>query len=343
MSDCLIHFHDRGQEPVASAIAQIHSLLRRAKDVDLRAAEADKSETAHESLLTTIVSLVNETHGLVCRVAAFFEGDGTGDQAALDVADIATMAGITLQERRGLLTHPRPCDHWTFIENCERAVRGVEKSGVVVECALARYLGLAIRTSSGGDLDTALSVRRRYAILRREISSLSAEDATIPRLRGGCRSIAALLGSDEYASMRIGDRRELRMLLYRIQSWLASEHPPASAGERLWDEMRTVVDLLSAVNKRSELVNHDRAALRALFDAVWQNKDAEALRNIAAPLFGLDPELDNLLELRDGGGEEWERWESAVATLIHEKGVLPPRVVPVGVPDQAPERTKSID
>jgi hypothetical protein len=29
--------------------------------------------------------------------------------------------------------------------------------------------------------------------------------------------------------------------------------------------------------------------------------------------------------------------------LIHEKGVLPPRVVPAGVPDQAPERTKSID
>jgi hypothetical protein len=343
MSDCQLSFSDGDHDLAVTAIAQIHALLRRAEDVDLRAAEADKSEAAHESLLTTIVSLVNDMYALVCQVAAFFEEGRPGDQAALDVADIATMAGVTLQERRVLLAHQQPCNHWTFIENCERTVRRAVKSGFAVECALARYAGLPMRTNRGDDLDAALSIRRRYAILRRDVSGFSAQHETVPRLRGGSRSIAALLACDEYASMRIGDRRELRMLLFRIQSWLSSEHPPASLGERLWEEVSTVVNLLRGVNKRSELVSHDGAALTALFDAVRQNAAAGALRNLAAPLFGLDPELDNLLERGESSGEERERWESVVSTLVHEKGVLPPRIVPAGVPDRAPERTKSID
>jgi hypothetical protein len=342
MSDCLMSFSDGDHESVVPAIAQIRALLRRAENVDLRAAESDKSESAHETLLTTIVSLLDETYALVNGVAAFFEEDKMGDEAALDVADIATMAGITLQERRGLLTHQQPCHHWTFIENCERSVRGAVKSGLAVECALARYCGVPMRASHGS-LDAALSIRRRYAILRREVTSLSAQGEAVPRLRGGSRGIAALLACEEYASMRIGDRRELRMLLYRIQSWLSSEPRPASAGERLWEEVSAVVNLLRGVNMRSELVSHDCAALGALFEAVRQNADVGALRNMAAPLFGLDPELDDLLEAGDGGGVEQKRWESVIATLVHEKGVSPPRIVPVGVPDRAPERTKSIE
>lgn len=343
MSDCLMSFYDGDHDLAVSAIGQIHALLRRAEEVDLRAAEADKSEAAHASLLATIVSLVNETYALVCRVAAYFEEGRTGDEASLDVADIATMAGITLQERRVLLTHQQPCNHWTFIENCERSVRRAVKSGFAVECALARYGGLPMRIHRGGDLEEALSIRRWYAILRRDVSGLSAQREAVPRLRGSSKSIAALLARDEYASMRIGDRRELRMLLYRIQSWLASEYPSASSGERLWEEVSTVVNLLRGVNKRSELVSHDGAALSVLFGAVLQNAGTDVLRNIAAPLFGLDPELDDLLETRDGGSEERERWESAVSTLVHEKGVSPPRIVPAGVPDRAPEPTKSIE
>lgn len=322
MADSIMSVQREDLSFAVSAIGEIHALQRRAESVDLRAAESDKSETAHEALFRTIIGLADDTHAAIARIAAHDEED--------DVSDIATLAAIPLQERRGLLAHVQPCDHWSFLESCERAVRGVLKSACAVEAALARQGGLPAQPAGEGDLDIALRIRRRYAALRRAITRSSPDADVATRLSGARASIAVLLQSEEYGSMRMGDRRELRMLQFRIQSWLSSEHPSSASGDRLWEEVTAVANLLNAINRRCELMIHDAAALTALFEAVRAHADLPLMREQAAPLAGLDPDLDALLESEPAGAEEWARWERAITSLLNEKGVSPPCIVPVG-------------
>jgi hypothetical protein len=304
---------------VASSVEMLRDVFQRGQAVDLRAAEPDKSETGHESLLRTILPLLDDAYAIICRVALRFEESAEGNPARTEVADIAALAGMALQERRNLLAHPQPCDHWTYLENCERSLRSLRKSTSVVEGALTRYGHLPRRVDPAADLDSAIRVRRRYAALGRDISRAAAQKLDIqPRLRAVSRSIATLLNCEEYPSMRLGDRRELRMLQFRIQSWLSTDHPSESAGERMWEEIIAVVSLLSNVNRRCELVAHDAEVLARLAAG---NDDVRGLRAAAAPLLGMDSELDGLLDLHLPYGYEPERWQQVIARLAAERGI----------------------
>jgi hypothetical protein len=306
---------------VSRALESIRGVLLRAKTIDLRAAEPDKSETAHESLLRTIGPLLDETLAIIHRVTERFEED-ENDRERVDVADIAALAAMSLQQRRALLTHAQPCDHWMFLENCERSLRSLEKSAAVVESALARYDHLPARFNRAAELTTALAVRRRYATLRREISHATAAYSDLPqRLQSVSRSLATLLNCVEYPSMRLGDRRELRMLQFRLQSWLSAEPRIENAGERTWEEAVAVVMLIGGISRRSELASHDAVVLSDLVAAVAQADDARVVREAAEPLFGLDPELDQLLDIRSPEGFRPERWQAVVTRLANERGI----------------------
>lgn len=305
---------------VARSVEALRRVYEHAQAIDLRASEPDKSEIAHESLLRTIVPLLDEAYAVICRVATRFEEAGEDDPVRMEVADVAALVGMALQERRNFLTHPQPCDHWTYLENCERSLRSLRKSASVVEGALTRYGHLPTRVDRAADLDCALRVRRRYATLRREIARASAQQLDIePRLRAVVRSIAALLSCDEFPSMRLGDRRELRMLQFRIQSWLSGEHPSESVGERTWEEVVTVVNLLSSVNLRSELVTHDAESVAGLAAIAKRTDEPRTLRAAAAPLFGMDPALDLLLDIHVPDSHDRDRWQQVIAQLAAER------------------------
>lgn len=301
-------------------VEALRRIFEFAEAVDLRAAESDKSEIAHEALLRAIVPLLDEAYAVIGRVAARFDEAGGEDAARTNVADIAALAGMALQERRNLLTHAQPCDHWTYLENCERSMRSLRKSVAVVEGALTRYGHLPPRVDRARDLDRALRVRRRYATLRREIARASAQQLDIqPRLRAVSRSIAALLSCDEFPSMRLGDRRELRRLQFQIQSWLSVERPSEVLGERTWEEVIAVVNLISAVNRRSELVAHDARVLGELVAVAESAHGPQLLRATAEPLFGMDPALDLLLDIHVPESNDRERWREVLAQLAAER------------------------
>ncbi len=301
---------------VSGSVEALRLMFGQAQGIDLRASEPDKSEIAHESLLRAIVPLLDEAYAVICRVATRFEEAAEHDPARMEVADIAALAGMALQERRNLLTHAQPCDHWTYLENCERSLRSLRKSTSVVEGALTRYGHLPTRVDRAAELELSLQVRGRYATLRREIARASAQQLDIqPRLRAVSRSIASLLSCDEYPSMRLGDRREFRMLQFRIQSWLSADHPSETVGERTWEEVIAVVNLLASVNRRSELMVHDAQALTRLTAAARSTDDPRTLRAAAAPLFGMDPELDLLLDIHVPDSHDRERWQEVIAQL----------------------------
>jgi hypothetical protein len=307
---------------VSSSAEALRELFQRGQAIDLHAAESDKSESAHQSLLQTIVPLLDDAYAIIRRVATRFEESGDDNPARMEVADIAALAGMALQERRSLLTHRQPCDHWTYLENCERSLRSLRKSASVVEAALTGYGHLPRRVDPASDLDCAIRVRRRYATLGREIARASAQRLGIePRLRAVSRSIASLLNCEEYPSMRLGDRRELRMLQFRIQSWLSTVHPSESVGERTWEDVIVVVSLLGGVNRRCELVAHDAEVLAALTSVAAGDDDIRRLRAAASPLFGMDPELDALLDIQAADGYERERWQEVIARLMAERDI----------------------
>lgn len=307
---------------VSGAVDALRRVFEHANAIDLRASEPDKSEIAHESLLRTIVPLLDEAYAVICRVATRFEEAGEDDPVRMDVADIAALAGMALQERRNLLAHAQPCDHWTYLENCERSLRSLRKSTSVVEGALTRYGHLPTRVDRAADLDCALRVRRRYATLRREIARASTQQLDIQRrLRAVVRSIAALLSCDEYPLMRLGDRRELRMLQFRIQSWLSADHPSETIGERTWEEVIAVVNLLSGVNRRSELMTHDAEILAGLAAVARSTDDPRTLRAGAAPLFGMDPALDLLLDIHVPDSHDRDCWQQVIAQLVAEREI----------------------
>ena len=304
---------------VSGSVEALRLVFADAQAIDLRASEPDKSEAAHESLLRLIVPLLDEAYAVIGRVAARFEETGQDDPVRMDVADIAALAGMALQERRNLLTHAQPCDHWTYLENCERSLRSLRKSTSVVEGALSRYGHLPTRVNRAADLELSLQVRGRYATLRREIERASAQQLEIqPRLRAVSRSIATLLSCDEYPSMRLGDRRELRMLQFRIQSWLSAEHPSETEGERTWEDVIAVVNLLSGVNRRSELTTHDEEVFAGLTAVARSTNDPRTLRAAATPLFGMDPALDLLLDLHVPDSHDRDRWQQVISQLAAE-------------------------
>lgn len=312
------------EEFVARALEAIRGVLVRAKAIDLRAAEPDKSETAHEALLQAIVPLLGEAATIIARVTERFEEDES-DRERVEVADIAALAGMSLQQRRALLGHPQPCDHWMFLENCERSLRSLVKSAAVVEGALARYDHLPARFNRAAELATAVAVRRRYATLRRDVTQAGSPHADVAqRLQAVSRSLAALLNCIEYPSMRLGDRRELRMLQFRVQSWLSAQRPEESTGERTWEEAVAVVMLLGGISRRSELVAHDAALLSDLSAGVTRGDEPRALREAAEELFGLDAELDALLDIRSPDSFRPERWRAVVTRLCIERGATPP-------------------
>jgi len=307
---------------VSASVEALRQVFQRGQAIDLRAAEPDKSEVAHESLLHTLLPLLDDAYAVICRVATRFEESGDDEAARMDVADIAALAGMALQERRGLLTHVQPCDHWTYLENCERSLRSLRKSVSVVAAALTRYGQLPVRVDAAADLDCAIRVRRRYATLGREIARASAEGLDIQaRLRAVSRSIASLLNCEEYPLMRLGDRRELRMLQFRIQSWLSTDHPSETIGERTLEEVIAVVSLLRGVNRRSELVAHDVEILAGLAVMTTRGDDVHILRTAASPLFGMDPELDVLLDINLPDGCTRARWQQVIARLTAEREI----------------------
>jgi hypothetical protein len=60
-------------------------------------------------LLRTILPLLDDMYAVICRVATRFESSADDHPARLEVADLAALAGMALQERRSRLTHPQPC------------------------------------------------------------------------------------------------------------------------------------------------------------------------------------------------------------------------------------------
>lgn len=304
----------------------LDALARRAVAIDLRGYEIADVERIAAELQPRTLGLVGEATELLGAVVAACEQlpaeeripeantgawnaylpfehavDATlaaklGSHQAVD--EIAFIAQLELRQRGERLGRIRAAQgSAVLLGECDSSLRRLRKAMTAVDAAIANVEGVAPVLDFSSELQTSLAIRRAYARFRCQlvVEGSPAEVTLRARFRAVGTQIAILVGWDVYREMRVQDRLLLRDLQRRILAWLRDDSA-SDEGHRLWQDFAACVEMFGLVNRRQELIAHDRELVRALLardaagalagDAAWQ---------AIAPLEGLDPELDTLL------------------------------------------------
>jgi hypothetical protein len=101
------------------------------------------------------------------------------------------------------------------------------------------------------------------------------------------------MGRDVYVHLRISDRVQIRSLQERLIAWFLTPAQDLPAGVRLWQDISGFARLLLDVNKRQELVEHDRQARKEIHLRLAGGGEITLeARRFLDSLFGMDEELD---------------------------------------------------
>jgi hypothetical protein len=190
---------------------------------------------------------------------------------------------------------------WELIEACSSAMREVLKALSALDLTICSYEGLEPGPSFYvTEIQRSLRVRAAYWSFRRDLVAAGppAEGEVRARLRKAACSIAKLAGRDIYPSMRVGDRAMLREFQTKIRGWLVQSRSESdgstSTGLRLFQDLANLAELMLQVNRRAELMEHDRLLLERV-EAQADGASGGALAALEA-IRSRDPHLDALLE-----------------------------------------------
>ena len=312
---------------------QVRRLIDMAQHVDTGGYEDEKPDAIGRELLPRIYALLNEEKAALVVVFDLYETSsaeapaGTlsklkdskfdvrvdrlldAEQSPRRIADIALIARMESSRLRNRIEALSPdASSWEYVELCAKARRQVLKSATAIDRAICELEGLPPRdTWYATELQISLKVRRVYTAFRHSLRRHAPKDdgdltATL-RLVG--TSLAVIVGRPVYEVLRITDRMAIRTLQKRIIGWLRHksrhpENPQRTRAARLWSDINSFADLLTQVNNRSELMEHDLTRLRLTLQAISVAGDeglsASTLRELINPLFGLDDQLDAFID-----------------------------------------------
>jgi hypothetical protein len=120
------------------------------------------------------------------------------------------------------------------------------------------------------ELEMALRVRRTLMALRESIrqSTPQQDVATRPEaarwMEALLDTLKDLCGSNDYRGLRSNDRYAIQGLRTRISAWFGSEHRAAHEANAVLRDAAAFAELLSDINKREILVQHDRCLRNAV-------------------------------------------------------------------------------
>lgn len=235
----------------------------------------------------------------------------SGDPAA-HVADVMFMACWELKQKLGVLTDADDCDAYELYSRCcsarRRAIKALCAAEMVVcdKEKLPSELIPLYRT----ELACALAVRRAFAEFRGRIAqvSLSGDDA-VERVRGVGAAVVRLINSEGYLSTRADDRLRIRKLQRMASEWLRSARAGEANSDDVVAEANALVDTLRNINRRIELIEHDRALADRLYDELFGATPRallnEAILEQLEPLRGREDEIDGLLAMGVQPAEPW--------------------------------------
>lgn len=233
------------------------------------------------------------------------------------ITSIAFVARLAMRARlQAIAALELPARRWELIAAAGGATREIVRSLGAFDAALCEHEGIRSEARPGRreELERALAIRRAYVIFRHDLVTDRPDDLRL-RLRRAGTGIAQLFGTEVYPFMRVADRCALRQLQRRILAWLrgaphaGDDH--ATEGARIFQDLVSLADLLLNINKREELVEHDRRALAEAAELCGWDQGAMLARLQAVR--GRDAELDALLA--SPAGVPMEAWRAAVAQL----------------------------
>lgn len=345
-----------GQAPAAGVHAEIQARLAtlsgRVRGVEIRDFETQPSESLASGLLPLCAGLLQEAaaalQGVVDQlVPGRPESEGSLEEdvpggpdaferrldAAVDTrrlpGDVAFIAALELRQRRERLARLGPAQPpLALIGECDSALRAIHKALGAVDAVIAEAAGSAPRLDFSSVLQSSLRVRRRFATFRARI--LAAGEPGEEGLRGHIRAlgthIAKLVGWDVYPELRVHDRLQIRVLQCRILGWLQAGEAGATAdGVRVWQDLVAFVRMMGQINRREELVEHDRGVVGRAWQMLAGVEAAgdvpEPILRLLASLEGLDDALDGLLQ---AGVRRASRWREVLEPLRAHLGPVTP-------------------
>lgn len=161
-------------------------------------------------------------------------------------------------------------------------------------------------------LSESLEVRKQYSLLRR---AAAAESRPQPselhsRLRAIAMRIGMLREREIYRRLRLDDRVELGVVHRRIEQWFSGAREAAD-GVRIWTDAAAFMHILTQVNLRQELREHDAHIVRSVLCRLESREDGGVLSNPfwdrLKGLMGLHDGLDDLLRRDERDPEQCRR------------------------------------
>jgi len=281
--------------------AYLVGLVERARAVDVASYEqADSTRIRRELVPQTTVLVKEAINFLECLFDRYDpdqgEGAGASAQAAERIADLSFMARSELRRKLEFLAGLRTgVDTWQVIAVCGRCLGKLARAMTAVEAALCAHESCEAVLVYDSELAHSLKVRRAYGQLCHDLRN-GKKSSIAESLQSAANSIASLMGHEIYAALRIGDRVQLSGLREHIFAWQRAPERDLRTGLRLWQDVWGVAHLFLDVNKRQELVEHDRQALAELRRRLDGGGEVTPeVRCLLEALLGRDEELDILL------------------------------------------------
>ncbi len=255
-----------------------------------------------------------------CEAAAVETMD---ESVARRVADLTFVARIELmQQRERLMALSSDTDPWEAISVCASTRRRVLKSVTALERAICECEDIEL---DGGlypsGLERSLQVRHAYGRFRKAIvqGGEPDEDGIRDRLRLASVEIGVIVQGKVYEDLRVEDRRQFRTFGVQIDEWLEKgDEGHAREGSVLYQDLVSFAQLLTQVNNRADLQEHDNQVLSEIYRDLFGKGAApslqpEALHRIKA-LYGRDDELDHLMDYAENSPAEL--WRTPLARMM---------------------------
>jgi hypothetical protein len=224
--------------------------------------------------------------------------------AAQEICDLAFLTGSQVRYCLGQLeTSIASQEPLQMVTRADDAIRRLRRGLIPLENALGEFEGVAPPIRVWWDLEISLRIRRLYFALRRRVlkeQRVETLEQVEERLALVSRHFADARSSEIYRFLRIDDRIQMRSLYRRIVLWMKDAERSPVVGWRLWQDLTSFVQLLTGVNNRQELQEHDQRVIARAFRelaAVESPPEVvpEDLLGELEYVLGRDDDLDELI------------------------------------------------
>ncbi len=291
-------------------ISALRELVRIA--VALEVAKPDQAEwrTVGVTLAPKVRRILEGGRDVFSRFLEIFDEGAEGEADGVEAlfrAKVADQCFVARLELSHWIESFREIDEvedpWMLIARCNQGLGTFIKAATALEEVVCRHDGTDPELGALSDTELCINLRRAYTRFRQAIGQ-DGEPLTgdlARRVQEAVDAIARLLGGALLTAIRISDRCQLMNMHERAHNWLlAGQLADPKEGQHIWQDMLALSELMMQVNRRQELVEHDRELVGELLVRLSAT-EPEALPAVTwhselSRLFGRAPDLDAIID-----------------------------------------------